>query len=58
MNTGNADIDDIFSSVTNELIEGLEPTETRRQHQGQNDIMNEKADSIIDWNSSNPFGDR
>ena len=58
LNTGNADIDDIFSSVTNELIEGLEPTETQRQHQGQNDIMNEKADSIIDWNSSNPFGDR
>lgn len=58
MNTGNAEIDNLFLDIKDEMIEGHEPDDGARRHQGQNDVMQQKGNSIIDWNSSDPFGEK
>jgi hypothetical protein len=57
LNTGNDDVDNIFGDLRAEMIDG-EPVEGQRLHQGQNDTMVSKADDIIDWSASNPFGEK
>ena len=57
MNTGNTEIDELFSSIVDEVVDGFEPEDNSRRHKGQNDTMKDKANKIIDWSSSNPFGE-
>lgn len=57
MNTGNAEVDDIFNDIKGEVIDNIAPAADQRRHKGQNDKMVEKGNTIIDWNSSNPFGE-
>lgn len=53
LNTGNEEIDSAFGDAKNSL-DGL--NDTGRKHDGQNDLLKDKGDDVIDWSSSNPFG--
>ena len=57
MNTGNDEVDDIFNDIKGEVIDNIAPEEDQRRYKGHNDDMVEKGNTIIDWNSSNPFGE-
>lgn len=67
INTGNSEIDTLFTSINSEMIpefdsEGelieVEVGEKQRRHKGHNEIMTDKATTLIDWDSSDPFGEK
>lgn len=58
LNTGNQEVDNVFGSIQSEMIDKNELEPGQRKHSGQNDMMIEKANDIIDWDSSDPFGNK